>query len=52
LGEKLIALGIKHNCSLILDYGKELTSAADSFNVESMLKLIKNYREKVDSLKL
>ena len=51
-GKQLIALGIKHNCSLILDYGNELTDAADSFNVESMLKLLKGYREKVDFLKL
>ena len=49
-GKQLISLGIKHNCSLILNYGKELTDAADSFNVESMLKLIKEYREKVDYL--
>jgi len=50
-GKQLISLGIRHNCSLIMNYGEEITNAADSFNVEAMLKLIQQYKEKVDILR-
>jgi PAS domain S-box-containing protein len=42
--QELLQLGLKHNCATITDYAKELTSAADSFNVDALLKLIQKFR--------
>ena len=51
LGKNLYDLGKHHNCQFIASYGKELESAADNFNVEAMLKLIRNYGDKIELLK-
>jgi len=45
-GESLILLGLRHNCRQISEYGKEIVAAADSFNIEVMLKLLRKYDEK------
>jgi UDP-N-acetylglucosamine 1-carboxyvinyltransferase len=50
-GKNLIQLGMDHNSSLITGYGKDLISAADSFNIEAILNLIKKYPGIVESLK-
>ncbi|MCX6254661.1 MAG: PAS domain S-box protein, partial [Bacteroidia bacterium] len=50
-GKSLIQLGMDHNSSIITDYGKELISAADSFNIEAILKLIGKYKGIIESLK-
>ena len=50
-GRNLIDLGNRHNCRLVINYGKELTEATDSFNIDSMLKLIGQYKNLVESLK-
>jgi PAS domain S-box-containing protein len=50
-GKELINLGIKHNSSLIASYGEELIKAAENFNIDGMLKLLKKYSEKIDKLK-
>jgi PAS domain S-box-containing protein len=50
-GQELIALGQKHNCRLISEYGQEVVQAADHFNVEGILKLIKSYHENIEALK-
>jgi PAS domain S-box-containing protein len=42
--QELLQLGLKHNCATITNYAKELTSAADSFNVDALLKLIQKFR--------
>jgi CheY-like chemotaxis protein len=47
----LVNLGKKHDCILITDYGNELLSTTENFNIETMLKLIKKYPEKIDELK-
>jgi len=50
-GKKLIQSGLDHNSSIITGYGKELISAADSFNIEAVLKLIEKYKGIIESLK-
>jgi PAS domain S-box-containing protein len=42
--QELLQLGLMHNCATITNYAKELTSAADSFNVDALLKLIQKFR--------
>ncbi len=50
-GKNLIQLGMDHNSSIITDYGKKLINAADSFNIEAILKLIGKYKGIIESLK-
>ena len=50
-GNNLIQSGMDHNSSIITGYGKELISAADSFNIEAILKLIGKYKGIIESLK-
>ena len=50
-GKSLISLGINHNSKLIHDYGTDLVQAAESFNIEKILKLLYQYQEKLNSLK-
>jgi len=51
-GQILFKLGTDHSCKLVSDYGSDLIDAADGFNINSILRLIKNYRAMVESLKL
>lgn len=50
-GEKLINLGNKHNSILITEYGTDLKNAANSFSIDSILRLIRQYPEIVENLK-
>ncbi|MGD0341174.1 MAG: response regulator, partial [Bacteroidales bacterium] len=50
-GNKLVRLGKNHNAAIITRYGEELVSAADSFNIEAILNLIRKYPGIVESLK-
>jgi PAS domain S-box-containing protein len=50
-GKSLIQLGMDHNSSILTGYGKELISAADSFNIEVILILIEKYKGIIKSLK-
>lgn len=50
-GNKLVRLGKNHNAEIITGYGEELVSAADSFNIEAILNLIRKYPGIVESLK-
>ena len=50
-GNKLAQLGLAHNSSLVSDYGNDLKTAADNFNIEAILKLIKKYPGIIASLK-
>jgi PAS domain S-box-containing protein len=50
-GENLVALGNKHNSGLIKDYGCRLRNAAENFNIETILRLIKYYPVMVEILK-
>jgi PAS domain S-box-containing protein len=50
-GKNLIQLGLDHNSSIISGYGKELILAADSFNIEALLKLIGKYTVIIKSFK-
>jgi len=50
-GNQLVKLGKEHNAANITRYGIELVSAADSFNIEVMLDLIKKYVGIIGSLK-
>jgi hypothetical protein len=48
----LLQLGLKHNSQIIATYGKELINAADSFNIDALLKLILKYKTTIESLKI
>jgi PAS domain S-box-containing protein len=50
-GQELMKLGNKHTCSSLSDYGNQLSDAADNFDIEGMLKLIKSYQSKIEALK-
>jgi PAS domain S-box-containing protein len=50
-GKNLSQLGLEHNSNIITGYGKDLISAADSFNIEAILKLIGKYKIIIESLK-
>jgi PAS domain S-box-containing protein len=50
-GESLVQLGTGHEATLIIQYGKELQNAADSFNIEAILNLLKQYTSKIEKLK-
>jgi CheY-like chemotaxis protein len=50
-GKSLISLGMNHNSKLIQDYGADLVQAAESFNIEKILKLLYQYQEKLNSVK-
>jgi signal transduction histidine kinase len=42
-GNQLVVLGRKHNAAIIAGYGDELVTAAESFNIEAILNLIRKY---------
>jgi signal transduction histidine kinase/CheY-like chemotaxis protein len=50
-GNQLVSLGKNHNSVIISGYGEELIHAADSFNIEGILKLIQKYNGVVNSIK-
>ena len=50
-GNQLVRLGKNHNTAIITGYGEELVSAADSFNIEAILNLIRKYPGIVELLK-
>jgi PAS domain S-box-containing protein len=50
-GEELVKLGTDHNSALIIKYGKELQTAAESFNIEAILMLLKQYSAHIENLK-
>ncbi len=50
-GNKLMDLGKKHRADKIIGYGADLIDAADNFNIEGILNLIKKYPGIIDSLK-
>jgi len=50
-GQALMALGKKHSCNLIYDYGKSLSDSSDNFDIEGMLRLIRKYPENLSILK-
>lgn len=50
-GKELVDLGTRHNCILISEYGLRLVAAADNFDIEGMLKLIKIYNQNIETLR-
>jgi signal transduction histidine kinase/CheY-like chemotaxis protein len=50
-GNQLIKLGKNHNAAIITGYGEELVNAANSFNIEAILNLIRKYPGIVELLK-
>ena len=47
----LIQLGLRHNSKTVTAYGKELINAAESFNIDALLKLVFKYPLILDYLK-
>jgi CheY-like chemotaxis protein len=50
-GKDLASLGEKHNCEKIRQYGIDILTATEFFNIEGMLRLLSQYKEKVVSIK-
>jgi len=50
-GKDLSRLGIDHNSGHVTGYGNELISAADSFNIDAILKLTMIYKSIIERLK-
>ncbi|MBN2861951.1 MAG: PAS domain S-box protein [Bacteroidales bacterium] len=50
-GKNLIQLGMDHHSSIITGYGKELVTAADSFNIEAILNLKRKYTGLIEFLR-
>ena len=50
-GEDLIRLGSDHNSTLIKKYGSDLLTAGESFNIEAILILLKQYSVNLENLK-
>ena len=50
-GKGLAELGNKHTCTTIKHYGEELVTAANSFNIEGILRLIRQFSNMVERLK-
>jgi signal transduction histidine kinase/CheY-like chemotaxis protein len=50
-GNQLIELGKAHGAVIITEYGKNLISAANSFNIEAILNLISKYPVNIELLK-
>jgi PAS domain S-box-containing protein len=44
-GKGLSELGIKHNCKTLKLYGEDIFRAAETFNIETLLKLLAHYKE-------
>jgi two-component system sensor histidine kinase EvgS len=42
-GKQLLALGKKHNAELLAEYSNALLTAADTFDIEGIIRLIKQY---------
>ena len=50
-GNQLIRLGKDHNSSVLAGYGEELVGAADSFNIEAILNLIRKFPGIIEIIK-
>ncbi len=50
-GMGLVKLGSEHSSDLVTNYGNDLIRAADSFNIESILKLVGKYNGIIECLK-
>lgn len=50
-GKNLSQLGLDHNSSIITSYGSDLINATDSFNIEAILKLLRNFTGIIENLK-
>ncbi len=49
--DKLVNLGHKHNSGLISEYGQNLKDAAENFNIEAILNLLKQYTLNIEKIK-
>ena len=50
-GNKLVDLGKTHNSNLVINYGEELCSSANSFDIDAILKLLKKYLPLIEEIK-
>ena len=50
-GKELISLGNDHTCKMVTKYGEDLFASAESFNIEGILRLLRQYKELSESLK-
>ncbi|HBQ82978.1 MAG: hypothetical protein A2X03_07850 [Bacteroidetes bacterium GWA2_40_15] len=50
-GNQLVRLGKNHNAAIITRYGEELIIAADNFNIEAILNLLRKYPGFIELLK-
>lgn len=50
-GQALVDIGLLHNARAITEYGRNLVTAAENFDIDGMLKLINSYERMIESLK-
>jgi PAS domain S-box-containing protein len=50
-GKDLVILGRKHVCNTIISYGEDVVTAAESFDITGILRLIRQYKAIVESIK-
>jgi signal transduction histidine kinase len=50
-GLALSGLGLKHNCIALADYGQNMATAADNFDIDGILTMIGRYPELISGLK-
>jgi len=50
-GNQLVRSGKDHNSSVVIRYGEELVSAADNFNIEAILNLLRKFPDTIGLLK-
>jgi PAS domain S-box-containing protein len=50
-GENLKESGLQHNSTTIITYGNDLIIASDTFNIEAILALLKQFKAKIEILK-
>ncbi len=50
-GTQLIGIGEKHNYNLLIDYGKQLLSAVNRFDVGKMIEIISDFTKLISNLK-
>jgi two-component system sensor histidine kinase EvgS len=51
LGKEIRELGDRHDCSLVRLYGEKLFSAAESYNIEDILSLLKKFPDLIRNLR-
>jgi len=50
-GDQLISLGVDHSNTIVTDFGKELSTYANNFEISKMMKKLMTFPELINRLK-